>query len=315
MATAERIRQKKVTVGLHALKNRMPLFYMALPSLIMILLFSYGPMWGWSMAFIDYTPGISILESSFQGLKNFRDLFRGGSEFLMVLRNTFVLSGLRILCMPLPMIFALLLSEVRNTKFKRTVQTLASLPHFISWIIVYSLFFSMLSVDDGLINRILVEKLQILDRGKDWLADPKLSWGLMTFAGVWKSLGWSAIIYLAAISGIDPELYQAAKVDGANRFQQVLHITIPGILPTFAVILVISMGNLINTGFDQYFVFHNPMVHEKIEVLETYAYRIGLINLNFSYSTAVGVFRSLISISMLIIANYINKKILGRGIL
>lgn len=291
------------------------LFFMALPSIILLLMFYYAPIWGWSIAFVNYIPGIKITESEFVGFKYFIKLFKGGSDFIYVFGNTLVLSGLRILVSPVPLIVAILLSELRSKLYKRTVQTLLSLPNFISWVVVYSFFFSMLSVNEGIINRLLVDKLHILKEGVDFLAEPKLTWGMMTFANIWKEAGWGAIIYLAAIAGIDVEQYQAAQIDGANKFQRILYITLPGILPTFAVCFVLGIGNMINTGFDQYFVFENAMVHDKIEVLDTYTYRIGLRNGDFSFSTAIGIFKTVVSMSLLLLANSVNKRIMGNGIL
>jgi len=297
------------------LSHRYVLLFMALPSFILLILFSYIPIWGWAIAFVDYIPGVPIRESTFVGLKYFSRIFSAGSEFFMVIRNTVVLSGLRILLSPVPILLAIMISEVANNRYKRLVQTLMSLPNFISWIVVYSLFFSLLSVNEGLINQILVNKTGLLDRGIDFLAKPEYSWPMMTIANVWKESGWVAIIYLAAISGIDKEQYQAAQIDGANKLQQTLYITIPGILPTFAVMFILSVGNIFNAGFDQYFVFNNAMVHEQIEVIDTYVYRLGLQNANFSLATAVGVFKTFISITLLLIANTANKKIMGNGLL
>lgn len=301
--------------GSKTLPHKYVLLFMALPSFFFLLLFYYVPIWGWSIAFVDYIPGVKISESTFVGLKYFNRLFDGGSDFLMVVRNTLVLSGLRILLSPVPIALAIMISEVKSKVYKRSIQTLMSLPNFISWIVVYSLFFSMLSVNEGLINVLLVDKLGILERGIDFLAKPEFSWPMMTFAALWKESGWVAIIYLAAITGIDKEQYQAAQIDGANKMQQIKYITIPGILPTFAVMFVLSVGNIFNSGFDQYFVFHNAMVHSQIEVIDTYVYRIGLQNANFSFATAVGVFKTFISITLLLLANTVNKKIMGNGLL
>ena len=296
------------------LKDSYILILMTVPLFIMAMVFSYGPLWGWILAFVDYRPGMSILACKFIGLSEFARFFGAGSLFLPVLRNTLVLNLLQLFLSPLPIILALMLTEIKSNRFKRTIQTVSSFPNFISWVIVYSIFFTFLSVEDGFLNHFLLD-LKLIKQPADILADPHAAWFLQTFISIWKGLGWNAIVYLAAIAGIDKELYDAAEVDGAGRFKRILHITVPGIMPTFSICLILNVGNLINTGFDQYYVFKNAMVYDWINVIDTYTYALGLQQLDFSYATAVGIFKTLVSVVLLLIANYMSKVATGRSII
>ena len=298
-----------------ARKQFYPYLIMTVPFFILVVLFNYVPLWGWVLAFVDYSPGRSIADSSFAGLKYFRQLFDSTSDFGLVLRNTLVLSFLQLLLTPLPVILAIMITNVRKRWYSRLVQTVTSFPHFTSWIIVYSVFFAFFSIDDGALNKLLYSTLHWIDEPTNLLADERYSWWLMTFATLWKTAGWTAIIYIAAITGIDQEQYQAAEVDGANRWQQALHITIPGIMPTFIILLLINIGNMLNIGFDQYYVFHNALVHNRIEVIDTYTYRIGITELNFSYATAAGIFKSFVSITLLFAANRFSRLTTGHSIM
>jgi ABC-type polysaccharide transport system permease subunit len=298
-----------------ALAGRASLLCMTVPFFILIVIFSYVPLWGWSIAFIDYSPGIPILESGFAGLKYFFRIFGSTSEFLMVMRNTLVLSGLNMLVSPLIVILAVMLNEVRSSPVKRVVQTVSSFPNFVSWVIVYSLFFSMLSVEDGVVNNALL-KLGLMSQPVDFLGTPQSAWMLQTFATFWKNAGWNAIIYIAAIANIDIELYDAAEIDGAGRLDRIWHITVPGILPTFFVLFILGIGNLLSAGgFEQYFIFHNALVHDYIEVLDTYTYRVGMQVNDFPLATAAGIFKTLVSIVLLIFANKLHKKTMGYPII
>lgn len=296
-------------------KGLLPLYVMTVPFFLVALLFHYVPLWGWSIAFLDYSPGIDLADAKFVGLKYFQRLFSGTSEFGLVLRNTLVLSLLQLLLSPVPVLLAIMITSLRGRVYKKLVQTVTSFPNFTSWIIVYSIFFSFFSIDDGMVNKLLYSKLHWIDQPSNLLADPSWTWWFMTLATLWKTAGWTAIIYISAIAGIDQEQYQAAEVDGASRFQQALHITVPGIMPTFTILLLINIGNMLNIGFEQYYVFHNALIHEKIEVIDTYTYRMGLVQNDFSYSTAAGIFKSLISVILLFGANFITKLTTGRSIM
>jgi putative aldouronate transport system permease protein len=296
-------------------KGYLPLYMMTVPFFLIAVLFHYVPLWGWSIAFLDYSPGVDLAEAKFVGFKYFERLFSGTSEFGLVLRNTLVLSFLHLLLSPVPVFLAIMITNLRSRLFGKIVQTVTSFPNFTSWIIVYSIFFSFFSIDDGMINKLLFSKLHWISEPSNILADPSWTWWFMTLATLWKTVGWTAIIYISAIAGIDQEQYQAAEVDGANRFQQALHVTIPGIMPTFTILLLISIGNMLNIGFEQYYVFHNALIHDRIEVIDTYTYRMGLVQNDFSYSTAAGIFKSLISVILLFSANFITKITTGRSIM
>ncbi|MBW7455393.1 ABC transporter permease [Paenibacillus sepulcri] len=296
-------------------RGTFPLLVMTVPFFLLVLLFSYVPLWGWSIAFVDYIPGRKLADSAFAGFKYFHRLFDATSDFSLVLRNTLVLSFLGLLSSPIPVVLAIMITNLRSKWFGKFVQTVTSFPNFISWIIIYSVFFSFFSIDDGMLNKLLYSTLHWIGEPSNILADPDWTWWFMTLATIWKTAGWTAIIYISAIAGIDQEQYQAAEVDGANRWQQAIHITIPGIMPTFTILLLLNIGNMLNVGFDQYYVFHNALIHDKIEVIDTYTYRVGLLNMDFSYSTAAGIFKSLVSVILLFTANFTTKRITGKSIL
>ncbi len=288
------------------------LFFMILPFMLLTFAFSYVPLFGWLYAFFDYKIGRSLFECSFVGLEHFREIISNPTEFLKVLRNTLVMSGLSLLVSPLPALFAILLNELRGRRRKKAVQTLTTLPNFISWIIVYSLTFAIFSTDGMLSN--LFRLFGLEGNSYNPLSDGEHVWLVQLLLHIWKSLGWNAIIYIAAISGIDQELYDAADVDGAGKLQRILHITIPGLTPTFFVLLLLAISNLLNNGFDQYFVFHNAIVADKIEVLDYYVYKIAILTNQYSKSIAIGMAKSLISILLLFGANTLSKKVRGESI-
>lgn len=293
------------------------LLLMVLPFLLLAFLFSYLPLWGWRYAFYDYRPGFPLNKCKYVAFKWFLRLVNTPaqtSEILRVMRNTLAMSFLHLVTSVLPMAFAIFLSEIRSNRYRKSVQILTTLPNFISWVLVYSVAYTLFSVDTGFINRVLMA-LGVIDKGINFLASPHHIWIKMTLWHLWKSLGWSAIIYLAAIAGIDQELYEAAQVDGANRFQQMWYITVPGLLPTFFVLMMMSIGNLINTGMESYFVFENAMNKDTIEVLDLYVYHIGIGGRNFSLATAIGMLKSVISIVLLVIANTTSKAVRGESIM
>lgn len=295
-------------------KQFLTLLCMAIPCLAFVIVFSYVPLFGWVYAFFDYKPGLSLAQCNFVGLKYFKLAVSGGRELVRTLRNTLVLSGLGILTTPLPIAFAIMLSEVKSKKFSRIVQTVTTLPNFISWILVFSITYVFCSVDDGLINSALLA-LGWIEEPINYLAKSDLVWPLQTFLSLWKSMGWTAIMYLAAIAGIDPGLYEAAEVDGANRLQRIWHVTVPGIMPTYVVMLLMAISNMLSNGFDQYWMFYNPLLRNQIHVLDVYTYRIGIEQYQFSYSTALGLFKTIISVTLLFISNTAAKKIRGNGIM
>lgn len=306
-ALAERIGRKQ----LRGIKYLL----LAVPFLIYVFAFSYVPLVGWIYSVFDYKIGQKFLDFGsmvFVGLGNFQKLFTERSEVLRVLRNTLALSALGLLSTPVPVVFAIMFNEIKNSKFKKIVQTATTLPNFISWIIVYGVAFAFFSVN-GFVS-VLMQKIGIQPPVMGILGDADLTWVLQWILGIWKNFGWSAIIYIAAITGIDSELYDAAKVDGANKIQSILHITIPGIMPTYVVMFLLAVSNILSNGFDQYFMFYNPMVADKIEVLDYYVYKVGFYINDYSYSITLGMLKSILGIVLLFTANALSKKIRGESI-
>ena len=306
-ALAERIGRKK----LRGIKYLL----LAVPFLIYVFAFSYVPLVGWIYSVFDYKIGQKFLDFGsmvFVGLGNFQKLFTERSEVLRVLRNTLALSALGLLATPVPVVFAIMFNEIKNSKFKKIVQTATTLPNFISWIIVYGVAFAFFSVN-GFVS-VLMQKIGIQPPVMGILGDVDHTWVLQWILGIWKSFGWSAIFYIAAITGIDSELYDAAKVDGANKIQSILHITIPGIMPTYVVMFLLAVSNILSNGFDQYFMFYNPMVADKIEVLDYYVYKVGFYINDYSYSITLGMLKSILGIVLLFTANALSKKIRGESI-
>lgn len=288
------------------------LYLMSLPFVIWLIIFSYVPIWGWIMAFQNYKPGKSIFVQKWVGFKHFIDLFTD-ERFYTVLRNTLAMSimGL-IIGFTVPIIFAILLNELKNHFYKRTVQTISYLPHFVSWVVAAGLVTQMLS-NSGIVNQILTA-LHIVKEPVSFMTSGGAFWFIVTAADAWKETGWGAIIYLAAIAGIDPELYHAAYVDGANRFRRIWHITLPGIRPTIVILLIMSIGNLVRTGFEKQFLLGNPLVMDYSEVLDLYVINYGISLTRYSFGTAIGIFSSLVSIILLFSANRVLKKTTGESV-
>lgn len=288
---------------------------MALPFLILVFIFSYLPLTGWIYAFYDYRPPYKLTDTPFVGLKWFQYLFLNNvqrSNLLRVLANTFAISGLNIITSILPLFFAVFLVEIKTGWYKKLVQTLTTIPNFISWVLVYSCAYSMFS-SDGLVNSVL-KSAHLIGGAMNFLGSTDFLWIKMTLWYLWKNLGWSAIIYLAAITGIDQELYEAARVDGAGRFRMMWSITIPSLLPTFFVLLMLAVANFLNNGIDQYYVFQNSLNQSKIEVLDLYTYNIGVTNASYSIATAIGMLKSIVSVALLFVVNGASKAVRGETI-
>ena len=298
------------------MKKTMPARYqlllMVMPFIIFIFLFSYVPLIGWIYAFFDYLPGVPLFKCDFVGLEYFKLIFRDKINMLRVMKNTMIFAGIGLLTMPLPMIFAICLNEIRQVRLKKVIQTFTTLPNFISAIIVYSLVFTFLS-RDGVINTVLMN-LGILSEPTNVLANGDAVYWFQTVLGQWKGLGWSAIIYIAAISGVDQELYEAADVDGAGHLGKALHVTIPALMPTFIVLLILGVGNILNTGYETYYLYKNPMTSANIEVLDLYVYRVGLGTNDYSYGIAISIMKTFVSVILISIANIFSKKIRGSTI-
>lgn len=287
------------------LKQNIPLFIMLVPVVAYYILFKYWPMGGLVIAFKNYNFADGILGSPWVGLKNFHVLF-SSSNTLQIIWNTFWLSFLSLVFgFPTPIFLAILLNEVRRSWFKRWVQTIIYLPHFFSWVIVSGIVLSLFATDYGSINKVLalfgIEPITFLYESKSWLA-------IFVGSGIWKEMGFSTIIYLAALTTIDPSLYESAAMDGATKWRQMWHVTIPGIRHTIILLLILAMGKIMEVGFDQVYNLQNAGVSEVSEVISTYIYKIGLGNAQFSLTTAMGFFESIISCSLVLIANRIAKK-------
>ena len=291
------------------------LLLISIPFLLFVTAFSYVPLLGWSISFFRYYPGIPLNKLEFMGLKNFQLFFSNKDQVLLVLRNTFVLSGLILVTLPLPAVFAIFLNEIRGKWFKKTVQTFSTIPYFISYVLIYLAFVTLFSPSDGMINTLLVQKLHILKTPLNVLNNDKIAWTVQTLTYLFKNLGYSAILYLSAIAGIDTQLYEAAEVDGAGRFQKIWNITVPGLIPTFVVLLVLGLGNVLSgAGFEQYYVFGNAMVLDKLEVSDTYTYKMGMVQGNYSFGTAMSMMKSVLSVGLLLISNFIVKRVRGNSI-
>ncbi|MBO2943536.1 sugar ABC transporter permease [Paenibacillus sp. F411] len=281
---------------------------MVLPALILVFIFSYIPMYGVLMAFQDYNIFGGMSESPWVGLKHF-EMFFESPEFYTVMRNTIVISLLKFLIgFPAPIILALMLNEIRSMAFKRVVQTVSYLPHFLSWVIVAGFVMSMLSTDNGSVN-IFLQKLSFIEEPISFLSVPEYFWTILVTTGIWKEIGFGSIVYLAAIAGVDPHMYEAADMDGASKFRQIFTITLPSIMPVVIIFMILSIGNLLTAGFEDILLLGvNPVLREVSDVIDTYVYRIGIQNTRFSYATAVGLFKAVISVGLLTIANYIARR-------
>ncbi len=291
------------------------LFLMSVPFLLATFFFNYVPMFGWLYSFVNYKAGFSLFSSKWVGLRYFAMPFSNfvlRDEFLRVMRNTLITSGYHLLGAPLPMFFAIFLSEIRFMRYRKAVQILTTVPNFVSWVIVYSVVHSLLSLD-GFVNNFL-ENLGLIRDPINFMATNKAVWITQWGYGTWKGLGWASIMYMSAIAGIDQELYEAAAIDGADRFQKMWHITVPGLLGTFFVLLMMDIGRILSNGMDQYYVFENAINHDKIEVLDLFVYNQGISGNNISYATAVGMFKSIVSLMLLFSANSLSKLIRGESI-
>lgn len=287
------------------------LYLILLPGVAHLLLFRYVPLWGIVIAFQDFSPFAGIAGSDWVGLKHFETMFRD-PDFAVLFRNTLLISLYKIgWGFPGPIILALMLNEVRRIVFKRWVQTLVYLPHFLSWIIIGGILFNLLSPSTGIVNAALkalgFEPILFL-ASPDWFRT------ILVASDIWKDVGWGTIIYLAALAGIDPQLYEAAIMDGANKWRQTIHVTLPSIMNTIVILLLLRLGNMLEVGFEQIFVLYNPLVYEVADVFETYIYREGITQGNFSYTTAIGLFQNAVGLLMVIAANHASKKLGQEGI-
>jgi len=286
------------------LRKQYQLLLMSTPFVLIVILFSYGPLWGWIMAFQKYKVAKGIWASPFVGFDNFTLLFQD-PQFFNALRNTVVMGGLNLVTGFVGSIaLALLLNEVRGRFFKRTIQTVTYIPHFVSWVVIANIFATLLSPDGGVVNDLLM-KLGIVKGPLYFLGEEKWFWWIHTAANFWKELGWNTIIYLAVLTGLNPEHYEAAEVDGAKRWQKMRYISIPGIMPTAVLLLIMSVGWIIQSGYESQFLLGNPVVINRSEVLDLYALKYSTGIGDFSYGVAVSVFKSLVSIVMVVAVNFV----------
>ncbi|MEN3012134.1 MAG: ABC transporter permease subunit [Dictyoglomus thermophilum] len=303
----------KLAQVLKIIRRQKYLILMIFPFVVWLIIFRYIPLWGWITAFQNYKPGIPIFQQQWVGLKYFKEMF-SDPEFYLVMRNTLAMSLLGLIFgFPLPIILAILINEIRHNTFKRTVQTISYLPHFVSWVIVASIVHAMLA-PDGVVNYALL-KLGLIKQPILFFGEPKYFWWIVVFSDIWKELGWNTIIFLAAMTAINPELYEAAEVDGASRFRKIWHITLPGIMPTIIMILILSIGNIINIGFERQFLLRTSAVRNVSDVIDLYALDYGIRAGRFSFGTAAGIFKSVISLILLFSANKLSKKVTGHKII
>ena len=305
--TAGENEKKKLSLAMRIkrelVKNRY-LYLLAIPVIAFYALFLYGPMFGLVIAFKQYNIGQGILQSKWVGFQYFQEFFKS-IYFSRTLLNTFIISFADILFgFPLPIIFALLLNELRGTRFKKTVQTVTYLPHFISMVVICGMITDFFSTD-GVISRLIA---MLGGENMNYLASPK--WFRTIFVGtnVWQSFGWNRIIYLAALTGVDAQLYEAATIDGAGRFKQLWHVTLPGILPTIMIMLIMRLGQVLSVGYEKIILLYSPSTYNVADVISSYVYRIGIGGSRYSYSAAVGLFQSVINVLMLLLANRLSAK-------
>ncbi len=288
--------------------KRKALLFMSIPILIYVFIFNYYPLWGLLMAFQNFKPGKSFSEQKWVGMRNFEMLF-SDSRFILSIRNTIAMSIIILVTSFVTAIgLAILLNEVQHKRFKKVAQSVTYLPHFLSWVIVCGLAFNFLGTGDGIVNDFL-KQLGLIDKGIAWLGTPQLFWWIMAGLHIWKEVGWNSIIYLAAITSISPELYEAAHMDGANRFQKIWYITLPGIKSTVIVLLIMNIGFILNAGgVEPLYLLQNGIVADFSETIDIFVLRYGIAANNFSYATAAGMFKSVVSIVVITLCNAISKK-------
>lgn len=286
-------------------------YFMFLPAAILLLIFNYVPMYGVVLAFKEFSPKAGILGSRWAGLANFKTLF-SNPYFFTVLENTLKISLLKFVAgFPIPIVLSLMLNEVRSRKFKRTVQTVSYLPYFISWVVVAGILINICSIEGGLVNRLITalggEPVNFFGNGKAFL-------GLLVVSDIWKGAGWGTIIYFAALSGVDPAICEAAMIDGAGRWQRIVHIIFPALVPAISINLLMTCSNVMYAGFDQIFNLYNRTVYASADIIDTYIYRIGITDGKYEMSTALGLFNSVIALILVLTANKLIHKLGGRGL-
>jgi putative aldouronate transport system permease protein len=287
------------------------LYILAVPGILYFLIFKYLPMWGIIISFQDYSPYLGISGSKWVGFDHFARFF-SNDNFWLLFRNTMAINALNLLFFfPLPIVISLLINEVHNEWVKRFVQSMIYLPHFLSWVIIVGITFLFLSQSEGVINKII----EVSGGTKvGFLTKPDYFWIVLTLQSIWKESGWGTVVFLAAIAGVDSQLYEAAKIDGASRWRQMWHITLPAIRNVIFILLILRLGHIMDVGFEQVFLMMNGAVSEVAEVFDTYVYRVGIQQAQFSFSTAVGLFKSVVGLILVVISNTLAKKFGDEGI-
>ena len=281
------------------------LVLMALPAVLYFIVFHYIPMFGTAIAFQDFKPGSQIFSGQFVGFKWFAEFF-SSTFFTRLISNTLLLSLMMLIfSFPVPILFALMLGEIKDNLFKKSVQTISYLPHFISLVVVVGIMKNFLSPVDGVINQVLTF---FNAKPIDFMGEPEYFRPLYILSGIWQEFGWNSIVYFAAMSSIDPQLYEAARIDGGSRFRQMIHVTIPGIMPTAITLLILALGNMMNVGFEKIILMYNPSLYDVADVISTYVYRKGIIDMQYSYASAVGLFNSVINLLLLLGVNLLSRK-------
>ena len=289
------------------------LYLMLLPAVVAVVIFTYAPLFGWWMAVSDYQLGKPILQAPWAGFKYFIEFFTDSAGAGQVILNTVVMNvSSLVLGLVCALAFAIFLKEVRFHKFRRFVQSASFFPYFMSWVIIYAVIYALFS-NDGAVNATL-QSLGLIDRSINVLGNPKASWGLIIAVNVWNILGYNSVMFIAAIAGIPEEQYEAARIDGATRFHEMRHVTLPNLVPTFVVLLILGSGSIFNSYLDQFFIFTNTLNISTMEVFDYYIYRFGLKLGNFSYATAVGVVKTLVSLILLVGVNWISRKATDRSL-
>lgn len=288
-------------------KKHIPFYLFVLPAIVLVILFSYLPMGGIVIAFKDYKMARGISGSEWVGMYYFEKMFTD-PNFYRVLMNTIKISFLTLITtFPVTIIFTILINELANAKFKRVVQTITYMPHFLSWVVVGTFVMQLLSPASGLLNAVLM-KFGVIDNPIFFMAEQEMFIPIYLITTLWKNTGYSIVIYLATISGIDTELYAAASIDGANRFQRIIHITLPALLPTMCTMLILQIGSLISVGFDPIYNLSNEATYQVADVIATYVYRKGMMESQYAFSTAIGLFQNVVSLALVMFANWFARK-------
>lgn len=297
-----------VAISWKTIKSQKQLIFMSVPLVLYVVLFNYAPIWGWSMAFQHYRPALPFKDQKWVGFDQFKFLFQDDA-FLGVLRNTLAMSFINlVLGFVTAILLALLLNEIKVRFFKRAVQTISYLPHFLSWIIAAGIVSTSLSINDGIVNVVLM-KLHLINDPIMWLSEGKYFWGIVGASNVWKEVGWNTIIYLAAITSIDPSLYEAADIDGASRYQKMRFVTLPGIKATFVILLIMNIGHILDAGFELQYLLGNGLIIDWSQTIDIFVLKYGISMGNYSLATAAGIFKTIVSIVLILIANSIAKRL------